>query len=96
MECGNHRRFGELLDIHWRTKRGLSDKVSNPEIDRWYEMARQNGALGGKIMGAGGGGFFMFYVDKDKNRLRETLEKEGLKEMRFRFELEGSKVLVDF
>lgn len=96
LECGNHRRFGELLDIHWRTKRGLSDKVSNPEIDRWYEMARQNGALGGKIMGAGGGGFFMFYVDKDKNRLRETLEKEGLKEMRFRFELEGSKVLVDF
>jgi len=96
LEFGNHRRFGELLDIHWRTKRGLSNKVSNPEIDKWYEMARQNGALGGKIMGAGGGGFFMFYVDKDKNRLRETLEKEGLKEMRFRFELEGSKVLVDF
>jgi len=96
LESSNVHRFGELLHLHWQTKKNLSNKVSRPEIDRWYALARQNGALGGKIMGAGGGGFFMFYVEKDKNRLRQVMRRENLKEMRFKFDLEGSKVLVNF
>lgn len=96
LESGNVHRFGELLDVHWHTKKNLSHKVSRPEIDRWYALARQNGALGGKIMGAGGGGFFMFYVEGNKNRLRQAMREENLKEMRFKFDLEGSKVLVNF
>lgn len=95
LEKGNIRRFGKLLDIHWQTKKRLSIKITNPDINRWYEIARENGASGGKIMGAGGGGFFMFYVENDKDNLRKALEKEGLKEVRFRFEPEGSKVLVN-
>jgi len=96
LESGNVHRFGELLHLHWETKKNLSNKVSRPEIDKWYTLARQNGALGGKIMGAGGGGFFMFYVEEDKNRLRKVMRQENLKEMRFKFDLEGSKVLVNF
>lgn len=96
LESGNVRRFGELLHLHWQTKKNLSNKVSRPEIDRWYTLARQNGALGGKIMGAGGGGFFMFYVEGIKNRLRQVMRRENLREMRFKFDLEGSKVLVNF
>ncbi len=95
LEKGNVRRFGELLDIHWQTKKKLSTKITNPDIDRWYAIAKENGVLGGKIMGAGGGGFFMFYVENDKNNLRKAFEKEGLKEVRFRFEPEGAKVLVN-
>jgi len=95
LETGNIHRLGELLDFHWQTKKRISTKISNPEIDNWYEIAKKNGALGGKIMGAGGGGFFMFYVENDKNRLREALEKEGLREVRFKLEPEGSKVLVN-
>ena len=97
LESGDLRRFGELLDVHWETKKNLSGKVSGDQIDRWYEMAKESGALGGKIMGAGGGGFFMFYCENDfKPQLRETMVKEGLIEMRFRFDFEGSKVLVNF
>lgn len=97
LEAGNLRRFGELLDIHWGTKRQLSGKVSSNQIDRWYEIAKANGALGGKIMGAGGGGFFMFYCENDnKAELREAMANEGLIEMRFRFDFEGTKVSVNF
>ncbi|HEX77671.1 MAG TPA: hypothetical protein G4O03_04585 [Dehalococcoidia bacterium] len=95
LEGGNIRRFGELLDLHWQTKKNLSSRVSNPDIDRWYDIAKENDAIGGKIMGAGGGGFFIFYVEGNKNRLREALVREGLREERFRFEPEGSKVLVN-
>jgi D-glycero-alpha-D-manno-heptose-7-phosphate kinase len=91
----NLARFGELLDIHWQTKKGLSDKITQSQIDRWYEIARKSGALGGKVMGAGGGGFFMFYCDNGKNGFRKIMEREGLKEMRFRVDFEGSKVLVN-
>jgi len=96
LESGNIRRFGELLDVHWQTKKNLSAKVSSSEIDKWYALARANGALGGKIMGAGGGGFFMFYVEGGKGKLRQVIKGEGLREMRFKFDLEGSKVLVNF
>ncbi len=95
LQSGDVRRFGALLDEHWRVKRTLSGKVSNSAIDRWYETARANGAIGGKIMGAGGGGFFMFYAH-EKNSLRQALEKEGLREIGLCFEPGGSKVIADF
>jgi D-glycero-alpha-D-manno-heptose-7-phosphate kinase len=95
-EEGNLARLGELLDIHWQTKKGLSDKITQSQIDNWYEKAKNNGALGGKLMGAGGGGFFMFYCNNGKNGFRKAMEQESLKEMRFKIDFEGSKVLVNF
>jgi D-glycero-alpha-D-manno-heptose-7-phosphate kinase len=95
LEGGNLAKFGYLLDKHWQTKKNLSRKVSDPRIDRLYEKAKENGAFGGKIMGAGGGGFFMFYCEEHRNRLRNAMVEEGLREMRFRFDLEGTKVLVN-
>jgi D-glycero-alpha-D-manno-heptose-7-phosphate kinase len=92
---GNLHRFGELLDIHWQTKKRLSDGISNLQIDQWYELAKQNGAVGGKISGAGGGGFLMLYCEGPKHRLREAMRRAGLRELEFRFEFEGSKVVLD-
>jgi len=92
---GNLRRFGELLDIHWQVKKRLSDGVSNRQIDDWYDLARRNGAIGGKISGAGGGGFLMLYCEENKAQLREVLRRAGLRELNFRFEFEGSKVVFD-
>ncbi|MCC6449315.1 MAG: galactokinase [Candidatus Aureabacteria bacterium] len=93
---GNLAEFGRLLDVHWQTKKKLSGKISRPEIDRWYGLAKSHGALGGKIMGAGGGGFFMFYCEADKRPLRRAMAQEGLRELHFKFDDEGSKVLVNF
>jgi D-glycero-alpha-D-manno-heptose-7-phosphate kinase len=92
---GNLHRFGELLDLHWRSKKRLSTGISNPQIDAWYELAKKNGAIGGKISGAGGGGFLMLYCEEDKTRLREAMRSAGLRELKFRFEFEGSKVVFD-
>ena len=96
LKQGNLAKFGYLLDKHWQTKKNLSGKVSDAQIDRLYEKAKENGALGGKIMGAGGGGFFMFYCEEHRNRLRRAMAEEGLREMRYRFDFEGSKVLINF
>ena len=94
---GDLEGFGLLLHEHWENKKRRSGSISNPQIDRWYEVARENGALGGKIMGAGGGGFFMFYCPNSrKAKLREALAVEGLREMRYDFDFEGAKVLVNF
>jgi D-glycero-alpha-D-manno-heptose-7-phosphate kinase len=92
---GNLRRFGELMDIHWQAKKQLAPGVSNPQIDSWYELAKRNGAIGGKISGAGGGGFLMLYCEDSKQQLREAMHKAGLRELNFRFEFEGSKVVFD-
>jgi D-glycero-alpha-D-manno-heptose-7-phosphate kinase len=92
---GDIRSFGELLDLHWRTKKNLSDQISNNRIDQLYDIAMRNGALGGKIMGAGGGGFFMFYSENGKQRLRSAMAKEGLTEVRFRFDFDGSKIILN-
>jgi D-glycero-alpha-D-manno-heptose-7-phosphate kinase len=92
---GDLRRFGELLDIHWQTKKRLSTAISNRQIDEWYALAKQHGALGGKICGAGGGGFLMLYCEENKPRLREAMRQAGLRELNFRFEFEGSKVVFD-
>ena len=92
---GNLRSFGELLDVHWQSKKRLSEGISNPRIDAWYELAKQNGAIGGKISGAGGGGFLMLYCEENKSRLRQAMHAVGLRELKFRFDYEGSKVVFD-
>jgi D-glycero-alpha-D-manno-heptose-7-phosphate kinase len=89
--------FGRLMDEHWKEKKKISTKMSNPKVDRWYDIAKQHGALGGKLMGAGGGGFFLFCTDNGgRKKLRSALEAEGLRYMDFKFDWEGSKVLVNF
>lgn len=93
LETGNLDQFGELMNVHWEHKKRRSGGMSNPEIDRFYGVALENGALGGKLIGAGGGGFLMFYAP-DKQRLRHALTREGLREVRFRFDFEGTKVVV--
>jgi D-glycero-alpha-D-manno-heptose-7-phosphate kinase len=96
LEQGDLERFGTLLDEHWQNKKRRSAKISDPTIDRSYEAARANGALGGKIMGAGGGGFFMFYCPNNhKARLRKAMAAEGLREMSYDFDFEGAKVLLN-
>jgi D-glycero-alpha-D-manno-heptose-7-phosphate kinase len=85
--------FGELMDEHWQHKKRRSGGMSNPQIDEWYDLARKNGAIGGKLVGAGGGGFLMFYAS-DRNKLRRTMAKAGLEEVRFRFDFEGTKIVL--
>ncbi|MDP7282556.1 MAG: hypothetical protein QF475_02890 [Candidatus Undinarchaeales archaeon] len=94
LESGNPEKLGELMDIHWQNKKKRSGAMSNPKIDEWYNVAMENGALGGKLVGAGGGGFLMFYAE-DKDKLRDAMYKQGLSEVRFRFDFDGSKVLVN-
>lgn len=96
IEEGNLDNFGRLMDEHWQVKKSMSTKISDPKIDHLYAIAKNNGVLGGKIMGAGGGGFFLFYCPGDKKGLRETMKANGLREMPFRFEKEGAKTMIDF
>jgi D-glycero-alpha-D-manno-heptose-7-phosphate kinase len=93
LEAGDLRGFAELLRVHWEHKRRRGAGITNPEIDRWYEVGMANGALGGKLIGAGGGGFLMFYAE-EKVRLRRAMAGLGLPELRFRFDFEGTKVVV--
>src|SRR6185437_419161 len=93
LETGDLHRFGELMNVHWDFKKKRSGGMSNPDIDRWYGIAMENGALGGKLIGAGGGGFLMFYA-QDKTKLRHALGSAGLKEVRFRFDFEGTKIVI--
>lgn len=92
-ETGNLPEFADLMNEHWEHKRKRSAGISNPQIDEWYEVARANGALGGKLIGAGGGGFLMFYT-LDRSRLRHALTRAGMREVRFHFDFEGTKVIV--
>lgn len=97
LKGGDVTRFGLLLHQHWTEKRRISSRMSDPRIDSWYEKALHNGAIGGKLMGAGGGGFFLFCTENGKRKqLRSALEAEGLRFMDFRFDWEGSKVLANF
>jgi len=84
--------FGELMHEHWEHKKKRSAGMSNPQIDEWYELGRKNGAIGGKLVGAGGGGFLMFYA-QDRSKLRQAMAKAGLEEVRFGFDFEGTKVI---
>jgi D-glycero-alpha-D-manno-heptose-7-phosphate kinase len=92
LESDNLPEFARLMDVHWQRKKERSQSMSNQDINGWYDCAMANGALGGKLIGAGGGGFLMFYA-KDKTRLRHALREKGLKEVRFRFDFEGTKIL---
>jgi D-glycero-alpha-D-manno-heptose-7-phosphate kinase len=94
LESGDCAQFGELMHEHWEHKKQRSKQMSNPKIDEWYELGRRNGAIGGKLVGAGGGGFLLFYTE-DRKRLRQAMAQAGLEEMRFRFDFEGTKVLLD-
>ncbi len=94
-ESGDLDKFGELLDEHWRIKKNLSDKVSNEFIDKCYDTALKSGAIGGKIMGAGGGGFFLFYCSEKKGKLMSAMKAAGLQHMPFRFDHEGAKILAN-
>lgn len=93
LETDNTRQFGELMHEHWEHKKQRSGGMSNPDIDKWYELAINNGAVGGKLVGAGGGGFLMF-MSEDRNKLRHTMAAAGLEEVRFKFDFEGTKVVM--
>lgn len=92
LERGDVGRFAELMHEHWEHKKQRSGGMSNPQIDEWYTLGRENGALGGKLVGAGGGGFLLFYAE-DHRRLRAAMTRAGLEEVRFRFDFEGTKVV---
>lgn len=92
-EKGDLHEFAALMNVHWEHKKQRSSKMSNTKIDEWYQLALANGALGGKMIGAGGGGFLMFYAN-DKARLRHALRQAGLKEVRFRFDFAGTQVIA--
>ncbi len=93
LESGNLHEFARLMNDHWQRKKLRSGDMSNPKINEWYDLARANGALGGKLIGAGGGGFLMFYAE-DKAKLRQAMRQSGLKEVRFRFDFEGTKLVI--
>jgi D-glycero-alpha-D-manno-heptose-7-phosphate kinase len=93
LEAGDLREFARLMDVHWQRKKQRSGGMSNPKINEWYDLAMASGALGGKLIGAGGGGFLMFYAN-DKARLRHAMRQAGLKEVRFRFDFEGTKLVI--
>jgi D-glycero-alpha-D-manno-heptose-7-phosphate kinase len=98
LEKGDVDKLGEFLDVHWNIKKNLSKNITNPFIDKCYALAKKNGALGGKIMGAGGGGFFMFYhngSNTQKTAFIKNMAKQGIKKMRYNFDFEGSKIILN-
>jgi len=96
VETGNLTDVGILFDKHWNFKKKISQKMTNPRFDEIYTIAKENGALGGKISGAGGGGFFLFNCEKKQNQLCQIMKKMGLSRMKFNFDYEGTKVLANF
>ena len=96
VESGNITDLGILFDEHWKYKKKMAQGISSPELDQLYELAKENGAIGGKISGAGGGGFFTLYCEDNKSKLREAMKKAGLRELTFDFDFEGTKVLGNF
>jgi len=93
LEAGDLREFARFMDVHWQRKKERSGGMSNSQINEWYEYAMANGALGGKLIGAGGGGFLMFYTEQS-TRLRRAMRERGLREVRFRFDFEGTKIVA--
>ena len=93
IEKGELESFGELMNVHWQEKKKRSKIMSNPKIDNWYSGALKNGAIGGKLVGAGGGGFLLFYTS-NKEKLRAYFKKQKLREVRFKFDFEGSKLII--
>jgi D-glycero-alpha-D-manno-heptose-7-phosphate kinase len=95
LESGDLRRFGELLHEHWMEKRKVTDNMTNASLDRFVEVARENGSIGEKILGAGGGGFMMVYAENNHKKIRLAMERLNLVEHRIRFDFEGSKVVYN-
>ncbi len=96
LERGQADMLGELLHAHWQTKKVLSSKISDPFMDECYELARKNGVVGGKLIGAGGGGFLLFYSENNsKLRLIQAMERMGLRWERFHFDFDGAKILAN-
>ena len=93
LESGNLRCFADLMNVHWEHKKKRSNGMTNPCIDEYYEVARKNGALGGKLIGAGGGGFLMLYAE-NKTQLRHAMLHLGLREVRFRFDFVGTSIVT--
>jgi len=93
LESGNLPEFARLMDVHWQRKKERSGGMSNAQINEWYDFGMANGALGGKLIGAGGGGFLMFYTEQS-TRLRRAMRERGLREVRFRFDFEGTKIVA--
>jgi len=93
LEAGDLRAFAKLMDVHWEHKKRRTAGMSSSCIDEHYEFAKKNGSLGGKLIGAGGGGFLMFYTE-EKTRLRRAMYDAGLREVRFHFDFEGTRVLT--
>jgi D-glycero-alpha-D-manno-heptose-7-phosphate kinase len=91
--AGNLRKFAELMHTHWEHKKKRSPGMSNGRVDELYDLARANGALGGKLVGAGGGGFLMLYTE-DKTRVREVMRQAGLREVRVQFDFGGTTVVT--
>lgn len=91
LEAGDALGFAELMNEHWEHKKARSKNISNDHVNALYELARENGALGGKLVGAGSGGFLLFYT-LDRPKLRAAMSKEGLQEMDFAFDFDGSTV----
>ena len=96
LESGDLDRFGELLHEHWITKKGLNNDISLEPIDEAYEEARNLGAMGGKLIGAGGGGFLMIYTSNNHRNIIKAMQKKGLKYMRYNFDFEGSKIITNY
>ena len=93
LESGEIHLLGQLMNEHWNHKKHRSGSMTNSDIDAWYQLALENGATGGKLIGAGGGGFLMFYSE-EKMKLRQVMREAGLIEVRFRFDFEGTKIVV--
>lgn len=93
LEKGDLHGFAELMNVHWEYKKQRSSKMSNSDINAWYDLALKNGAIGGKVIGAGGGGFLMFYTE-EKMKLRHAMTQAGLKEVRFRFDYQGTQIVT--
>jgi D-glycero-alpha-D-manno-heptose-7-phosphate kinase len=93
LESGDTSRFAALMNDHWEHKKHRSPGMANDAINGWYDVAMANGAAGGKLVGAGAGGFLMFYAS-DVDRLRKAMAAEGLAEVRFNFDHDGSTVVI--
>jgi D-glycero-alpha-D-manno-heptose-7-phosphate kinase len=93
LEKGDLQEFGNLMNTHWEYKKKRSKNMSSGKIDQWYDLAMKNGAIGGKLIGAGGGGFLMFLAD-DKRRLRKALREAGMQDVPFRFDNLGAQVVL--
>jgi len=93
LEKGDLNEFARLMNVHWEYKKKRSSNMSSSIIDQWYELGMKNGALGGKLIGAGGGGFLMFLAE-DKRKLRQVMREAGLQDVPFRFDQLGAQVVL--